>query len=86
MFTPNTELNEFKENIMNFSENFSFRISQKILNEYFQVEMNIILILQYFILNHIKTDKNEDKIFFSKMLTELLNIEKKLGIDLKNYE
>jgi|APSaa5957512535_1039671.scaffolds.fasta_scaffold11353_4 thiamine kinase-like enzyme/SAM-dependent methyltransferase len=86
MFTPNTELNEFKENIMNFSENFSFRISQKILNEYFQVEMNIILILQYFILNHIKTDKNADKIFFSKMLTELLNIEKKLGIDLKNYE
>jgi len=71
---------------MNFSENFSFRISQKILNEYFQVEMNIILILQYFILNHIKTDKNADKIFFSKMLTELLNIEKKLGIDLKNYE
>ena len=48
--------------------------------------MNLILILQYFILNHIKTDKNADKIFFSKMLTELLNIEKKLGIDLKNYE
>jgi thiamine kinase-like enzyme len=82
--TPNTELDKFKENIISLSENPSFRISQNLLNEHFQVEMNIILILQYFILNHIITDKNTDRIFFSKMLTELLDVEKNLGTSLKN--
>lgn len=86
MCAPNGKLNLFKENLNNISNNSTFKITQKIFNEHFKVKINFVLLLQYFILNHMISDKNIDKVFFSNLISELLKIEKNLGNDLINYE
>ena len=86
MCTTNGKLDLFKEKVNNISNNSTFKITQKIFDEHFKVKINIVLLLQYFILNHMVADKNIDRVFFSNLISELLKIEKNQGNDLINYE
>jgi len=71
MLTPNATVIEFSENLKNLKNISSLDIINQTLSNHYKHQLDIIILLRFFLLHQIVLNKNISKSYFSKLLVEL---------------